>query len=351
MVRATSPAAIVVFAPYGEVRETGISDIVDASAWAFARETDLDLGTAGVDRDALAACPAATRIRCWTERAPSELAYLVVASIAMTDDSEVVSATLLDLEGARTAIAAGEPEAALLGFAIDLPPRPIVDTRAFFVDAITTAWRASLERQGHFRPYGRVVLRVDCPQCVLEVDGVTRVLSNHGRHELAGVRIGRRKLLLRQRLQTCVVETDVVRTTVVEVDATTTCAVSLGPAPTDTAIWVGAGAALTGVVALAWSAAIAWGPSTSACLSKQTGTCDHVGLPRSGFGGVDGFRPVDDADRGLPVFAFGAGLVAGGGSIVVMNLLDADTPWWLSTVVGVVTAGAVTSVTHLIGSR
>lgn len=372
---------LVVVTPKGTAPGVGSAVLHESAGLAFESATDLQLRSmeqAGVDEEALRACPSEGQLGCWVAAlarvAPSEAKLaprllLVVSFYPVESDRHVLHSSLLDLERAERTLSqlrdqGGEDwreraEDIIYAEAVHAEPVRAAELggtslRAYFEERVRGEFASMLESGGYFGALGRMVVEGTPTGLRVSLDGRVLGTSRLGQTEITNVPVGSRVVGFGsgdEELFGATAEVEAGRTTRI---------VYVPPPPPRSslrraAFWGGTGLAAVGV-GLAVAATLQAGAAiTGACVTApgtEAGACPHVGLPTLGFGpgGAPSVELAALNPSGPSTAALAAGLFTAG-SVTALSILLFGEPHqspWVQLGVGLATGlGAFLVVTAL----
>ena len=359
------PAVIAVLTPFGSGSATGTSRLLRGMAAVLERRTDLrsqSVEQAGIDAAALAACPARSQLRCWTDivvaatqQDPTPPRYLFGLAVRrLADGRDRVSISLLDTSLLATlppSMAPDEREDAIFRRtprtrAVRVPSN--ANLVAILDRLISESLAETLDRSGHWMPFGGVQIGSSCDGCEVLVDDRLIGLSRTGPLKIIRLKSGPRRIVLRKgpsSVLQCQVDirANVLRTRVAESCRSTPIATE-----SEARLWFRYGGLAAG---LAGAALVTFGASLSAdapdgyCLvpnDAPADSCQTLGSPGFGFETAPSLN--DDANdvnpSRIPIIAVGAGLLGAGATLAVGSWGWNDWPWWAQALLGIGIGGA-----------
>jgi hypothetical protein len=326
-------AAMVVLAPFGPTR-AGTSNIIAAAAAAFDAETDLRIAPGqelGIDVDRMIACPAATRLSCWTwVAAESKVRLLLIATAVPTPEGDRVAIAVLDLELARKLLDRSDAEDAIFETMLDLPPRELADPAVFFRDLVAEDFRPYLQERKHFRPFGGATIETECEGCSVLVGESVVGVSSAGTMRVSGLRPGATTIALVRGDQTiCALPIEVAAGRTVPIDCEET------PFdPNIVLLYGGAGALAVGAASIIASFVILSRGPAQACVSRERAACDFATAARSGYGVEGTASPISESNGGLPLLPVGGAFAFAGAGWLAGSLAIDSEWWWLTLAAG-----------------
>jgi hypothetical protein len=364
----TAALAYVVMPKQGAARFP-ISTLLGSLSKAIEAETALELrpiDRTGLDPAELDACPADTRLGCWTRladladprREPSDTRdprwLFVLAARRLDDARDSISVVLLDLDEASTLRANGIDDDGLETALFERSPRTEAATigsgdeaalDAELVLALREPLAAALDRRGARTKLGEIVLRHGRAGDNLTLDGAAIGATGAETTRIRGVAPGTRRLVIGPSAET---REEVL---VVEVPAGGSVEAQglFARAPSNTihtaAVWSGVGLVAVGAAITVLGIVRAADDVRGACLVRPGDSADCPSLGAPTFGYDPSRAPSTDPSAvnpsGIPLAPLGLALVAGGGTWSLGALLgdEAEAPW-LAIGLGVAAAAA-----------
>lgn len=349
-----SPMAVAIVAPHGDLRTTSAQDLLRRVATSLEAKTDL--GVEPVRAQALLDCKG--RLACMVRRVRSDVdpsrsiaprmdersshtPYLLVISALPQEEGDYLSVVMIDTDAAlavlrkdsRSASSGSGSDQAIEQRITDVAlvaPEEHADLRdgaeatAFFEHLLRDRFRARLERDGHWEPFGEIAIRGGIPGTKVTFDQKPVGIAGESAMKLSGIAPGRHRVTL-EHPDYAPFETVVTA----ERAQTATLLAALSPKPgkfhteRQVVIWSGVGVAAAGaaIFALGLSA-------SSAEVNCWAGQPCSSSFRR--FGAPASPSPLENPNGGgLPIAPLGYGLAGAGASTAIAALLmgDDDRPW------------------------
>ncbi len=350
-------ALLHVVSAAGAKTTAGTSFVVRATSRAFEAPTDLSLDLFEPTR--LSGCPARARLACLVRAASEEVStFVVIASVQPLEGArDRIEISLVDLASAKEIIAEHRDlettEDAIFRSIVRAPAivYETEDTSSFetrLERTVEDVFAPTLERRGHWRPFGRITLGVPCEGCALTVGGRTL-----GSPPLAEAPPGPHRIVLTRSeapIWICDVHVERGGTAVMNAEVCRD-APSRDRTGHPALVW---GSVVSGVLAIG---AVAYGVERAAsgptayCVPNGA-SCPGVGFARTGIDtdGPPSTDPRSSNASGVPLVPLGLGLLTTSATWLAGHLAVESERWWWSALAGLVTGGLVFTATALAGA-
>ncbi|MCK6550780.1 DUF2846 domain-containing protein [Myxococcota bacterium] len=357
-VRTRVPALAYVVMPKQGPARFPISTLFRALSKTIEAETALEvrpIDRVGLDPAELDACPADTRLGCWSrladladprrdgavrEGGARDPRWLFVLAARKLDDArDSISLVLLDLDEAAALRANGADDETIEAALFERSPRAEAATigagdEAAFARELSTALDGALggalERRGSKTKLGEIVLHHGRAGDAVALDGAPIGLTGAGTTYVRGVPPGTHRLVITTGAESQELVVDVVAGTPVEARSL------FEPTPSSTfrtsVLWTGVGVAAAGAAITVLGIVRASDDVRGACLVRpgDVAECPAIGAPTFGYdpSRAPSTDPSAVNPSGVPITPLGLALVAGGATWSLGALFDdAERPW------------------------
>lgn len=340
------PVGVLLITPTGNVGSTSSSEIIRIVAGLFAAHTDF--APAVIEPVSVAQCRG--RLACFAESIALQTTgaehLLVLSNLTGKNAPDRLSALFFDVVAARKIIAEAprdaedadlELEARLADGAVLARPKMALlpnaeATRAYFQKLFEEELRPSLERIGHWEPYGTIELAVEEPGFAIELDGRAIGATKAAPAKITGVWPGKRSLRLQHpRFEPYATEVTVSRGDLSSL--TPDLKIKAGPESTvrSAIFWGGLVLAAGGTALTAIAVTRADSSTEMFCVGAPGADCaDRTAFVRSSPAGDPPQFAEGARSSGFLLGPAGYSLVAAGGVMALLAVLFEDSqrfPW------------------------